>query len=251
MKSTYPINNDDKRPTVSTSANFEEEPIIEIETLLPHDLTLLLKEIVKGLNLEMDPEAAIINYYPLSTTMGGHVDDAEGELTNPIISFSLGCSAIFIIGGETKENGPVYPILVRSGDCLVMSGNSRRFFHAVPCIYPGTFSLGRKIKDIQCKENVEEIRSSDIVNQIRRNIQVSEEDNSPDKAKEEKILSGESKIDKRVKIDVTVSEVMQVIDSLSIHRINFNARQVVPFGKSLKDVLDEKKEYKPYDGGRV
>ena len=39
--------------------------------------------------------------------MGGHVDDAEGELKNPIISFSRGRSAILISGGETKENGRV------------------------------------------------------------------------------------------------------------------------------------------------
>ena len=46
---------------------------------------------------------------------------------------SIGRSAIFLIGGRTKDIKPV-PILVRSGDVVIMSGESRYWFHGVPYI---------------------------------------------------------------------------------------------------------------------
>ena len=46
-----------------------------------------------------------------------------------IIFFSLGNSAIFLIGGLTRSIEPV-PILLRSGDIVVMSGpGCRRAYH--------------------------------------------------------------------------------------------------------------------------
>lgn len=40
---------------------------------------------------------------------------------------------MFLIGGRTKETPPV-SVMLNSGDVLVMSGESRRCFHAVPRI---------------------------------------------------------------------------------------------------------------------
>lgn len=47
--------------------------------------------------------------------------------------FSFGQSAIFLIGGKTKQVEPV-PILLRSGDVVIMSGESRLAYHGVPKI---------------------------------------------------------------------------------------------------------------------
>lgn len=69
------------------------------------------------------------------------VDDAEHTMEKPIVSLNIGCSAIFLIGGRSKEDKPV-PILVRSGDVLIMAGESRHCFHGVPCILPHTFQYG-------------------------------------------------------------------------------------------------------------
>lgn len=61
------------------------------------------------------------------------MDDAEGALSHPVVSFSLGLAAIFLLGGATRAVAPI-PILTRSGDCLVMGGASRLCFHGVPAI---------------------------------------------------------------------------------------------------------------------
>jgi alkylated DNA repair protein alkB homolog 1 len=66
-------------------------------------------------------------------TRTGHVDDAEGALTHPVVSFSLGLAAIFLLGGPTKETDPI-PLLLCSGGCLVMGGASRLCVHGVPAI---------------------------------------------------------------------------------------------------------------------
>lgn len=48
-------------------------------------------------------------------------------------SCSLGQSAVFLIGGETRSVCP-HAILLRSGDIVIMSGPSRTFYHGVPKI---------------------------------------------------------------------------------------------------------------------
>ena len=56
--------------------------------------------------------------------MGGHLDDGEPDQENPILSFSLGLSCVFLIGGKTKEERPT-AIKLDSGDLVVMSAYSR------------------------------------------------------------------------------------------------------------------------------
>ena len=83
----------------------------------------------------MNPEAVIINYYHLNSTLCAHTDHSEVDcLTKPLLSFSLGNAAVFLIGGPTKSICAPWPILLRSGDVLLMSGGSRLNFHAVPRI---------------------------------------------------------------------------------------------------------------------
>ena len=65
--------------------------------------------------------------------MSGHIDDAEHCLDEPIVSFSIGCPAVFLIGGRSKSEAPT-AVLLRSGDALVMSGPSRTCYHGVPLI---------------------------------------------------------------------------------------------------------------------
>ena len=78
-------------------------------------------------------EAGIVNYYPPESSMGGHIDDAEGALEVPLVSFSLGLGSVFLLGGRSKEVDPV-PIVFRSGDCMVMGKEARVCFHGVPCV---------------------------------------------------------------------------------------------------------------------
>jgi alkylated DNA repair protein alkB family protein 1 len=63
-----------------------------------------------------------------------HVDRSEICATSPLVSISLGNAAIFLIGGPTREVEPV-PILLRSGDVVILSGPvCRRAYHGVPRI---------------------------------------------------------------------------------------------------------------------
>ena len=45
-------------------------------------------------------DAAIVNYYSRGDTLGGHKDDIENDLTQPLVTFSVGCGAIFLLGGR-------------------------------------------------------------------------------------------------------------------------------------------------------
>lgn len=47
---------------------------------------------------------------------------------------SFGLSAIFLIGGRSLNDKPV-AILVRSGDTIIMSGESRLCYHGVPKVF--------------------------------------------------------------------------------------------------------------------
>ena len=103
----------------------------------PCDLADLSKRLASFIVATEDykPEAAIINYYPQGANMGGHQDDAEPAMDRPIVSISIGCPAIFLIGGRDKSITPI-PILVRSGDVIILSDESRYAYHGVPLVLP-------------------------------------------------------------------------------------------------------------------
>jgi alkylated DNA repair protein alkB family protein 1 len=103
-------------------------------TPVPVDIVNITKFIANVLGFaEFTPEAGIINYYHLNSTLSAHQDYSEKNMQAPLISISLGSPAIFLIGGHTKQTKPS-PILLRSGDVTIMSGQSRLAYHAVPKI---------------------------------------------------------------------------------------------------------------------
>ncbi|EGN95446.1 hypothetical protein SERLA73DRAFT_162321 [Serpula lacrymans var. lacrymans S7.3] len=85
-----------------------------------------------------EPDAGIVNFYQTKDTLMAHVDRSEVCATSPLVSISLGNAAIFLIGGLTRDTAPI-PILVRSGDVIIMSGPAcRRAYHGVPRILDNT-----------------------------------------------------------------------------------------------------------------
>jgi alkylated DNA repair protein alkB family protein 1 len=87
----------------------------------------------------MCPDTAILNLYQSDSTMGLHQDDVEKEaFDQPVVSLSFGCSAVFLIGAADKAAVAPLPIMLRSGDCLVMGGEARLAYHAVPRIFEHT-----------------------------------------------------------------------------------------------------------------
>ncbi|CAL1354986.1 unnamed protein product [Linum trigynum] len=83
---------------------------------------------------EFHPEAAIVNYFGLGDTLGGHLDDMELDWSKPIVSISLGCKAIFLLGGKLRDDPPL-AMFLRSGDVVLMAGEARECFHGVPRIF--------------------------------------------------------------------------------------------------------------------
>ena len=70
----------------------------------------------------------------MDATLAGHTDHSEPNRRAPLISISLGQSAIFLIGGRTKSEKSPEAVLLRSGDVAVMTTSARDCFHAVPKI---------------------------------------------------------------------------------------------------------------------
>jgi alkylated DNA repair protein alkB family protein 1 len=90
--------------------------------------------------MRLQAQAGIVNLYAAgkrSLPMGAHVDDMERDLRFPVLSASIGCAAVFLVGGASKDDAPT-PLLLRSGDVLVLSGASRLAWHGVAAVLPGT-----------------------------------------------------------------------------------------------------------------
>lgn len=101
----------------------------------PPELHQLVKAFADSLGfVSYKSEAAIINFYPIGSTLSAHTDHSEFFLDSPLFSISFGQSAIFLIGGLERED-KVFPILLDSGDVLVMSADSRLCYHAVPRVF--------------------------------------------------------------------------------------------------------------------
>ena len=83
-----------------------------------------------------EPDTALVNFYREADTLGGHKDDAEVHGTCPIVSLSLGCDGVFLMGGQTKDVAPT-ALWLHSGDAVVLSGAARQCYHGVPRVIPG------------------------------------------------------------------------------------------------------------------
>ena len=88
----------------------------------------------------MPPEACLVNFYDKSAKLGLHKDKDEADLAAPVLSVSLGDEALFRLGGLERSD-PTRSFRLKSGDVLVLGGESRLAFHGVDRVYPGTSTL--------------------------------------------------------------------------------------------------------------
>ena len=86
------------------------------------------------------PEACLVNYYGGPAKMGLHQDKDEEDFAAPVLSVSLGDSAVFRIGGRTRKD-PTYALELKSGDVVVLGGEDRLAYHGIDHILPGTSDL--------------------------------------------------------------------------------------------------------------
>jgi DNA alkylation damage repair protein AlkB len=122
-------------------SDFDNLPVPPI----PPVMRELAEMAAKQAGFAMRPDLCIMNWYDAESRMGVHQDKDESPDSIaagiPIVSLSLGETARFVIGGLTRRD-PTYPILLKSGDVLVMGGPSRLRFHGVTRILTGTAPHG-------------------------------------------------------------------------------------------------------------
>ncbi len=102
--------------------------------------SMLLDLWTKVANYVHPPEACLVNFYGADAKMGLHQDRDEEDFAAPVVSVSLGDSAIFRMGG-TIRSAKTQSITLASGDVLVMGGESRLCFHGIDRVIAGTSTL--------------------------------------------------------------------------------------------------------------
>ena len=90
--------------------------------------------------VDYPPEACLINYYGPEARLGLHRDEDEEAREAPILSISLGDTALFRLGGPERKS-PTRSVRLSSGDLVVLEGPARGWVHGVDRILPGTSTL--------------------------------------------------------------------------------------------------------------
>jgi alkylated DNA repair protein (DNA oxidative demethylase) len=86
------------------------------------------------------PDACLANLYRPGARMSLHQDRDEADLTLPVLSVSLGDTAIFRLGG-TRRADPSRSVRLSSGDVCLLGGEARLAYHGVDRILPGSSRL--------------------------------------------------------------------------------------------------------------
>jgi alkylated DNA repair protein (DNA oxidative demethylase) len=87
------------------------------------------------------PDAAIVNLYSPDARLGLH-QDGEEPSSAPVVTISLGDTAVFRLAGVDRRVAPFTDIELRSGDLLVFGRENRRIFHGVPKVRAATAPRG-------------------------------------------------------------------------------------------------------------
>ena len=85
---------------------------------------------------DFEPDACLVNRYDVGARLSLHRDADEGNFEAPIVSVSLGASAIFQWGGLTRKDRP-RNVPVDDGDVVVFGGPSRLCYHGVKPVMAG------------------------------------------------------------------------------------------------------------------
>lgn len=85
------------------------------------------------------PDACLINFYQGEAKMGLHQDRDERDLTAPVLSISLGDTAVFRIG--PAEGGATRTVRLASGDVCALTGPTRLARHGVDRLLAGSSRL--------------------------------------------------------------------------------------------------------------
>jgi alkylated DNA repair protein (DNA oxidative demethylase) len=101
---------------------------------IPAMLTALWAELCDA---EVPPDCCLVNLYDAGARMGLHRDNDEADFRFPVLSVSLGDTALFRLGG-LRRSDPSGQLRLTSGDVCVLGGAARRAYHGVDRILPGS-----------------------------------------------------------------------------------------------------------------
>src|SRR5215217_6613252 len=83
------------------------------------------------------PDSCLVNRYGETAKMGLHRDEDEADYGFPVLSVSLGDTAIFRLGG-LKRTDPTRSLRLTSGDVCLLAGQARLAYHGIDRILPGS-----------------------------------------------------------------------------------------------------------------
>jgi alkylated DNA repair protein (DNA oxidative demethylase) len=86
------------------------------------------------------PDSCLVNLYRGPARMALHQDRDEADFSVPVLSVSLGDTAIFRLGGPRRRD-PSRTVRLASGDVCGLSGDQRLAFHGVDRVIAGSSDL--------------------------------------------------------------------------------------------------------------
>lgn len=85
------------------------------------------------------PDACLVNLYRGDARMGLHQDRDEADFSAPVLSVSLGDTAVFRVGAA--DGGPTRSVRLASGDVCALTGPARLARHGIDRILSGSSAL--------------------------------------------------------------------------------------------------------------
>lgn len=86
------------------------------------------------------PDACLVNLYRGGAKMGLHQDRDEADFAYPVLSVSLGDTAVFRVGGA-KRTDPTASVRLASGDLCRLAGPGRLARHGIDRVLAGSSAL--------------------------------------------------------------------------------------------------------------
>lgn len=101
---------------------------------MPDSFRKLAKEAAQIAGYEnFEPDACLINQYIIGSKLGSHQDKNEKNFSQPIVSVSIGLTAIFQIFGQQRGGTPINYQL-QDGDIMVWGKSARLVYHGVKAL---------------------------------------------------------------------------------------------------------------------
>ena len=141
-------------------------------------------------------------------------------------SSSFGQSAIFLIGGQTRQVQPK-ALLLSSGDIVIMSGDSRLAYHGVPRVLPP--ATGTEVPDCLSVDGLRQQMQSEggCVCQKRMEISRDIDEKAAGTRTRDEVPEGDRHCSACPSCQELVHSWPMFVTYLSVSRINVNVRQVV------------------------